>query len=69
METKEFTVSKISCAGCAKAIENALRRVDGVASVTVAVPEKRVRVGYDAGKTGEVALRTALEKAGYPPAP
>lgn len=67
MEVAEFRVGKISCAGCAKAIENALRRVAGVSTVAVTVPEKHVAVTFEPGTTSAAVLRAALEKAGYPP--
>lgn len=60
----EFHVSAISCGHCARAITEAVRRVDGEAKVQVDVPARSVRVESGADRK---VLADALAEAGYRP--
>lgn len=66
METTTLTAPGIVCGGCAKAAENAVSNLPGVANVQVDVREKRVTVSHDE-RASRPVLETALRKAGLIP--
>ena len=55
--TTRMSVRGMDCAGCAVKIENALRRVPGVAQVDVSVPRGTVTVRHDQPNTTEIKSR------------
>ena len=57
----------ISCEHCANAITGALNALNGVASVSVDVDDKRVEIQYDADSASAEQIDAALEEEGYPP--
>lgn len=59
----DFRVRGMTCALCARAIEKALRRVEGVEEVAVDRDAERVRVVADSALPAEV-LEAAIEGAG-----
>jgi copper chaperone CopZ len=61
MSTRVYEVGGISCGHCKTAIEGAVGKVAGVASVVVDVDAKAVRV--DGGD--DAAVRAAIDEAGY----
>jgi copper chaperone CopZ len=63
--TTTLTAPDIVCGGCANAIQNALSRMAGVASVKVEVETKRVQVTHDEA-TSRMDLVAALDRAGFP---
>ena len=67
METTTVTAQGIVCGGCANAVQSAVSAVPGVASVKVAVPEKRVPVTHD-GRVSKSVIQETLKKAGFQPA-
>ncbi len=60
-------VGGMTCGGCARRVEAALRAVEGVEAVSVSLREGEVRVAHDASVASEAALREKLQSAGYPP--
>lgn len=59
----EFKVEGMSCNHCVQAVTRAVQAIDPVASVTIDLPSKSVKIG----STHEVAgLRQAIEAEGYP---
>ena len=66
MRKVEFNVPDMSCTHCVKAIETALNQLNGVDSVNVDLPGKRVGVEYDPGAMSPDVLAEALASAGYP---
>ncbi|MBN9518918.1 heavy-metal-associated domain-containing protein [bacterium] len=67
METTTVTARGIVCGGCANAVRAAVSAVPGVATVEVAVPEKRVTVTHD-GRVSKAVIEETLMKAGFQPA-
>lgn len=67
MQNKTFTVPNISCGHCTKRIEKTLNTLEGLISVKAEVPTKAVTVEWDESKTGWDAIKSTLEKIGYPP--
>jgi copper chaperone len=59
---RTYTVPAISCGHCKQAIEGEVSKVDGVATVEVAIDTKTVTVE---GAASEDAIIHAIEEAGY----
>ncbi len=62
MSEHTYSVPAISCDHCKHAIEGAVSKVAGVASVTVDIAAKTVRVD---GTAHDDAVRAAIDEAGY----
>ena len=65
MTTSVLDLTGMTCAGCARRIERALRAVDGVAAAEVNFATQQARVEFDAGKVSGSALAAAVEEAGF----
>jgi Cu+-exporting ATPase len=61
----DFSVTGMSCAGCAANIERALRKVEGVREANVNLALGRATVLYDAAIVGPRRLAKAVRDAGY----
>lgn len=61
-----FSVPTIDCEGCARAIRSGLSGSPGVGRVDVDVPARRVVVEYDPRQTTPEAVRSQLERIGFP---
>jgi copper chaperone len=62
-ETAVYTVPGMSCAHCEAAVAEELGAVEGVEAVSVDLETKRVVVTGEG--LSDVALRAAIEEAGY----
>jgi copper chaperone len=69
MATVVLRVPGISCEHCERTIRQALAPVQGVHSLDVDIPAKRVRVTYDETLVGVDGMKALLEDEGYPVAP
>lgn len=58
----ELKVDGMTCGGCVKAVEKAVKRTDEAATVTVDLEAGRVAI--DSDKPAD-AFRSAIEAAGY----
>lgn len=58
-------VGGMTCAACAKRIERAVDRLDGVKSVNVNLASEKAAVEYDSAKIKLSDINKAIEKAGY----
>jgi copper chaperone CopZ len=67
MEEREtvMQVTRMTCGSCARRVETALRRVEGVSEVSVQVREGTARVRHAPDATLQM-LSDALAAAGYP---
>jgi len=64
MEKIEFQSSNIKCGGCVANVENGLKPLEGVNTVSVDIPSNKVTVeGTDLDKT---AIEAKLAELGYP---
>ncbi|OLL29114.1 heavy metal transporter [Burkholderia sp. SRS-W-2-2016] len=61
----EFVIPDMNCGGCAKAVANALNRIDPAARVDIDVAVKIARVS---SAVPERELIAAIEAAGFHPA-
>ena len=60
-----FGVTGMTCASCVRRVEKALKKVDGVADASVNLATEKARVAFDSTSTNTLALKAAIEKAGY----
>ncbi|HEY3117453.1 MAG TPA: heavy metal-associated domain-containing protein, partial [Chloroflexota bacterium] len=58
-------VTGMTCASCVRHVEKALKRVDGVANVTVNLATEKATVAFDPGMATLPALKASVERAGY----
>lgn len=59
-----LNVTGMTCASCARHVDQALRALDGVSTVEVRLREGQVRVTHDDQPATE-AMIAAIEEAGY----
>ena len=64
-KTAELEISGMTCAGCVRSIERALQSVPGVARADVNLATGTASVDYEASQADLVAIRQAVERAGY----
>ncbi len=66
MKTIDLGITGMSCAACAKAVERAVGRVEGVSEAGVNFATEKLRVAFDDSRP-EIAgaIKNAIEKAGY----
>lgn len=62
----EFTLPTMTCGHCAKAVTQAVQRVDGEARLTIDLPTHTVRIDSE---RPAAAFAEALAADGYAPAP
>lgn len=65
MEKNTLHVEGMSCSHCVKAIEEAVRGLDGVSGVSVSLDEKTVTIERDPSKSSLAQIQEAIEEAGY----
>jgi Cu+-exporting ATPase len=63
--TVTIPIGEMTCAACAQRVEKAIKKLDGVASVTVNFATEKASVTYDPHQLRLSAIRGAIEKAGY----
>jgi Cu+-exporting ATPase len=64
LTTRDLAVSGMTCASCVSRVEKVLKRVDGVASVSVNLATEKARVTAEPW-VDDAALAGAIAKAGY----
>ena len=60
-----ISVPTIQCQMCVETIQTAVKKVEGVISVTVDLKEKMAHVNFDAAKTTQEKIEKAIAAAGY----
>ena len=58
-------ISGMTCASCAKAVERAIGKLDGIREVGVNLVTEKAKIVYDSSKTRISAIKDAVSKAGY----
>lgn len=66
MATSVLTVPTISCGHCENTINEALTPLEGVSSVRVDIPTKKVTVEYDPATTNVERFKEVLAEEEYP---
>ena len=65
MEKQTIAIGGMSCAACAKRVEKAIGKVEGVLSASVNFATEKVTVSYNTQITDLSSVRAAIEDAGY----
>ena len=65
VETLTLPVLGMTCAGCVRTVEGALRSVPGVVEANVNLATRRASVAYEPGRVSAGDLRRAVTDAGY----
>lgn len=60
-----YKIGGMSCAACSKAVERAVKKVDGVTFAEVNLAVEKLTAQFDEGKVNDAAIIAAVEKAGY----
>lgn len=58
-------VGGMTCAACARRVENAINKLSGVVSASVNLATEKATVVYEPRKVGRSNIKEAIEKAGY----
>ncbi|MBE9010266.1 copper-translocating P-type ATPase [Pseudanabaenaceae cyanobacterium LEGE 13415] len=65
METATLKLQGMSCAACAKNIEDAIRAVEGVNECSVNFGAEQATIDYDSRRTSIAEIQQAVDAAGY----
>ncbi|MBU3106058.1 heavy metal translocating P-type ATPase [Clostridium gasigenes] len=65
MLTKSFKIEGMTCASCAKAVERATKKLQGVNESNVNIATEKLSINFDETKVSVEDIQTAVEKAGY----
>ena len=63
--TNQFTITGMSCDGCARGIASELKRAPGVVSAGVCFSNRLATVVYDTNRISVAGLKKAIVDAGY----
>ena len=66
MKTEIIKVKNMDCCGCKRNIENAIREIDGVTSVSADLSTKFVTINYNGNEMLTKIFRGVLEDYGFP---
>lgn len=62
---KTFSVTGMTCASCASAVERVTRKLDGVSQASVNLASEKLNISFDPNKVKIIDIKRAVEKAGY----
>ena len=65
MRSDIFRINGMTCAACAKAVERAVKKLDGVSDATVNLATEKLSLTYDEAKLKPSDIAEAVSKAGY----
>lgn len=65
MKTESYKINGMTCAACAKAVERAVKKIEGTSEVNVNLATERLVLIYDEGKVKTGDIVEAVSKAGY----
>ena len=65
MEHVKLKVEGMTCGGCVKSIQTALKTHAGIAEATADLDSATVSVDFDPAKIQEASIRDAIEDAGF----
>ena len=63
--TREFAVAGMHCQGCVNSVTGAVKRVPGVASVSVSLEKNAAKVEFDPAGATVASIVAAIEGAGF----
>lgn len=62
---KSFKIEGMTCAACAKAVERASKKLQGVNEANVNFATEKLKINFDETKVSIPDIQSAIEKAGY----
>lgn len=62
---KSLKIEGMTCAACAKAVERASKKLQGVAEANVNYATEKLKIDFDETKVTIADIQTAIERAGY----
>jgi len=65
MAEKILKIEGMTCAACAKAVERASKKLEGVEEASVNLATEKLLIKYDENKLSVETIQAAIEKAGY----
>ncbi len=65
MKTSTIKIQGMTCGGCVASVTKALQQTPGVQNVQVTLSPGQAEVVYDDAVANELALRSAVEDAGF----
>ncbi|MBL4938348.1 copper-translocating P-type ATPase [Clostridium sp. YIM B02515] len=65
MATKSLKIEGMTCAACAKAVERASKKLQGVSEASVNFATEKLNINFDETEVGIPDIQAAIEKAGY----
>lgn len=65
MGKKQFEISGMTCAACARAVERTVNKLDGIIEADVNLASERLNVKYDENKLNIEEIIQAVENSGY----
>ncbi|GKX64744.1 heavy metal translocating P-type ATPase [Inconstantimicrobium mannanitabidum] len=65
MTNKSLKIEGMTCAACAKAVERATKKLDGVSESSVNFATEKLNISFDEGSVSVPDIQAAIEKAGY----
>ena len=65
MPNKVLKIEGMTCAACAKAVERATKKLDGVTEANVNYATEKLNVAFDESKASVEKIQEAIKKAGY----
>ena len=64
-KTAEISLPTVQCGMCARTIEKALNKVEGVTNIDVDIENKKATITYDDSKTSLDTIEKTITSAGY----
>jgi P-type Cu+ transporter len=64
-ETKIFKIEGMTCAACAKNIERATKKLEGVTEASVNFATEKLRISFDPEKVKILDIKNVINKSGY----
>lgn len=65
MSSRSFDIEGMTCAACARAVERAANKLDGVTEANVNLATEKLSISYEPSKVNISDIKKAVEKAGY----
>lgn len=65
MEEKKYKINGMTCTACARAVERAVKKLDGVSEADVNYATEYLNISYENEKVNEAQIKKAVKKAGY----
>ncbi|WMJ90492.1 heavy metal translocating P-type ATPase [Anaerocolumna sp. MB42-C2] len=65
MKTEQLKITGMTCAACAKAVEKAVSKLDGISKASVNFATEKLHLEYEESLVSADMIKTAVDKAGY----